>query len=689
MRIRIMAIVGFLAGAAVGAAQAPPPCPTPQPTRRPFEVDLPDVREFALPEAPSVDPNQLREAAIDAAQPGSARAPSRATALPDVVAPSTESLTEAGIASPTDGLTAGVRRDSETCRLIKLLHACRLRSLESKKGKWEEISGRLSSLATLYKSIRDEEFISKELLDAIEAELAEAKQAAETPGVKFTPREALELAVLLRNQAYVTALCDRNATPSPYYNLKVGAEGFWRDGSPTDGFATVDFTFLNPAWLRAKLKFLVLELPPPKTGSCATLNYDTLLESSELIHPEFDILRADRKDFPDLTSSKCRVSLREVFLERAGQITTAARNQLKEISGQEKCEREEKKASNEALDKAKDDVAAAEAALSTSLNRMRLDKPGESFQDLSKQLKELHCLREIRDQREDEAMRHDANLAALGRRRAERSGAIPLCSALADFEELMDRLMLRLEERSWKALLFGRPRVGPYVLPDPVEVAIAPIWFNARLGTEPVPDPTKGNEAGDPLFDNAARPVVSFGLQKLWNIRGSTILLGPYAGAGTMLGTLPGEQKEETASRRTFFDLGLYSQTQYRVSASDAAAKIRDVVGSLYFGYRRANYLKRDNPGFNPRVDEGPQNLRLIIDSPHRAIAELRLRYEMGGEQTVTPFIYITVDRSASLSKKLARDRMGIAFEVDLKKAFAPFGKALGVSEMAPSNPTP
>ena len=652
MRVRFLALIGLIAGAAVGTAQGPPPSPTPSPST-------------------AVDPES--DLAREIAAQSSAF---RSAAAPEPILPSIEALINASIPAPGDDLTAGIRRDSETCRLIRLLHACRLRSLEAKKRKWEEISGRLTSLETLYKSIRDEEFVSKELLDRVAKEVAEAKQTAEAPGVKFTSGETLELAVLQRNQTYVTALCERNATPSAYYNLKVGAEGFWRDGSPTDGFATVDFTFLNPAWLRAKLKFLVLELPTP---FCGAVTYRDLLRSSDRIRPTFEILRADRKDFSGSTRG-CRVSLRDVFLERAGAVTQAARDQLEQISGQEKCEKAEEKSAKADLDKVRKDIADRESALVALLERIR-NKKIYALTELGEQLDKLDRARKRLEELQEEAKLHDSNLESLGRQRAQISGTAPLCTALAHFEELMDRLMLRLEEPARKALLFSRPRVGPYVLPDPLEVAIAPIWFNARLATEPVPDPTKRNETGDPLFDNDAMPVVSFGLQKLWNIRGSAVILGPYAGAGTVLGTLPGEHPNETASRRTFFDLGLYSQTQYRVSASDAAAKTRDVVGSLYLGYRRANYLERGDPKL--------ERSELPINSADRAIVELRLKYEMGGEQTVKPFIYVTIDRSAGGSKKLARDRMGIAFDIDLKKAFAPFGKALGISEMAPPNPTP
>jgi hypothetical protein len=662
MRIPVLAVLGFLAGAAAISAQTPTPEPTPQPT----------PGSTLAGSGESVGERSLVKIVPPAA-------------VGDMI-PSFDSLTDPSIA-PSDPFMAGVRRDSETCRLIKALHACRLQSLNSKKRKWEEISGRLSSLETLYKSVRDEEFVSPELLKAIEVELAEAMQTTQTPALRFTPDEARELAVLRRNQTYIAALCDRNATPSPYYGLRVGAEGFWRNGSPTDGFATVDFAFLNPAWFRAKLKFAVIDLP--KGDKCCTkADFSCLApEQASVVKTGDRLAQAVEDDFcpPGKNCAPneemCRISLRDVFLREADESITEAATERTAIETQKQGLKQESKSAKSDIESNAEKIEAAEASLREDLKRLTDDPKRGNLDGLHRQLVELDKLRAKRKSLIEKETQRGTTLADLEKRRTENSGAAPLCRALDEFEKVTNRQLTRLEEPSSSALRFGRPRVGPFVLPDPVEVAIAPIWFNARLGTEPVPDPTKGHAAGDPLFDNEARPIVSFGLQKLFNIPGSTVILGPYAGAGTVLGSLPGEHEKETASRRTFFDLGFYSQTQYRVSASDTAAKIRDVVGSLYLGYRRANYLQRGDPKAK-RSD-------LPINAPDRAIAELRLRYEMGSEQTVKPFIYVIIDRSASGSKKLARDRMGIAFEVDLKKAFTPFGKALGFEDMAPPNPTP
>jgi hypothetical protein len=551
-----------------------------------------------------------------------------------------------------------------------------------KKRKWEEVSSRLAALQSLYRESRDSEFVSKELLNQLESELSEARKASEIPSARFTERDTSELGVLLRNRAYITAVCDRNASPNSYYSLKVGAEGFWHDGSPTEGFATVDFAFLNPAWLRAKLKYLVLDMPQ-ESACCVASDYSCLLGSSrdQIAVPGRRILRAEVKDLctagrPCIRRYGCRLSLRDVFLRSAAEITWTARTEVSRIEAQQKRKEKEKKNLKDRLDSLTEQIESSEGTLRDLLERVRPGSQEGYLKELRRHLNDLAGLRAQREKLSDEAKERDANLGKLERRRAENSGTAPLCRALDDFEALMDRLMLRLEEPAMRALLFGRPRVGPYVLPDPVEVAIAPVWFNARLGTEAIPDiSSEPNPTGDPLFPNKPRPIVSFGLQKLFNIRGSSVILGPYVGVGTVLGSLPGGEK--SAGNRTFHDLGLYSQTQYRVSAADVAAKVRDVVGSLYVGYRKANYLRRTSP-------EDPERR---IDETDRAIAELRLRYEVGGEQTIKPFIYITVDRSLSAPKRVSRDRLGIAIEVDLRKAFAPLSAALG--DVAPPNLTP
>jgi hypothetical protein len=204
------------------------------------------------------------------------------------------------------------------------------------------------------------------------------------------------------------------------------------------------------------------------------------------------------------------------------------------------------------------------------------------------------------------------------------------------------------------------PRLGPYLLPTPQDVAKKPFWFFTEVKTESLPDVTVGADGDVPAEANAVkngkvRPSVQVGVQKFVFDMGETF--GGFFGSfGTIIGDPP--RNSPSADDRLFWSVGFVSQTKYRVADIDKK-QVDRVLGQMQLSYTKLQYL----------ADYTPKDSTEVRDDSDRLIADFRLTWGKLASETAAPFIYLTVDRSCRHTRKLQRDRIGFVVEIDLDKA--------------------
>lgn len=544
------------------------------------------------------------------------------------------------------------------CGYLQDILDCTRKNLTAKKGKLDQLTSDVATLDRLIKDLRDQSVVPEASLDALREQLkkkAEEKAAAEKA---FDGKATARLALLNERTLYLADLCKHRGWPEAYYSLRAGLEGNFDPSKKVaieDGHLIADFQFSSPLlWLGGRRRSLrVLSARQNCMRNDSQPSLQPCIE-------DYPLTKAARQLTNDESSLGTCLSALEA--QKTGERDAAAadeKNALKDVA-------EALQATNAAIDAyecvAKElDVVLEHAVRNADPEAFRKCQEGHgSSCELVELLKEkLENADSLASSRKAlETLKKSEQEAK--ERQAKTSTRKPLCEAAEALESFLTSIGPYDWERGDDPFGALKPvRIGPYLVPSPTKRQVAPIWGSIRLQTAELP----ALKAVDADPELAQRLLGSVGLYWSFAEPRRGMALGTYAAVGGIFSGAPERSPDggRELRYRSFYELGLLSQTNYRVADVDRTNGIDAVIGEFAVGYRRAGYLRTPQPC----NEKTPTHRCREAD---RLLADLKLTYGKASA-TVKPLVFFSMDWS--LRGKHHYGKLGVLLDVDLQRFFS------------------